>query len=377
MALEIGVLNNMAAQKASDVIITKTDHPLRILCFGAGAIGTYIGGSLALAGHEVVFLERPAMSVRLKNDGLKLWLGEKKYQVISPQIIESLDEVVDDQQISCDVGIVAVKAFDTAEFALTLQPYLKYLPPLLSLQNGVDNETILGHVVGSHRVIPGTVTSAIGRLGAGEIVLERLRGVGVTAGYPISNRLVDAMNEAGLKAHLYANGGNLKWSKMLTNLLANATSAILDMTPGEIYAHCGLVRLELEQINEALQVMQRMGLKPVNLPGTPLKSLVWGIRWLPTPILAPLLKKAIGGGRGGKMPSFHIDLYQGRGGSEVGYLNGAVAKHGEAMGIATPVNKSLTAILLALTNGEIPLDAFRHNPDKLLAAVYSKSAKNA
>jgi len=361
----------MAARNVGDVIISKTNNPLRILCFGAGAIGTYIGGSLALAGHEVAFLERPGIAARLRNDGLKLWLGEKQYQVTSPHIIESLDEVLGDHQGIFDVAIVAVKAFDTAGFALTLQPHLEYLPQLLCLQNGVDNETILGHVVGNQRVIPGTVTSAIGRLGVGEIVLERLRGVGITSGYPISKRLVAALNEAGLKAQMYDNGGSLKWSKMLTNLLANATSAILDMTPGEIYAHPGMVRLEIEQINEALQVMQKLDLRPVNLPGTPLRILVWGIRWLPTPLLAPFLKKAIGGGRGGKMPSFHIDLYQGRGGSEVGYLNGAVAKHGEAIGIATPVNKRLTAILLALTNDDMSLDTYRHNPDKLLGAVYS------
>jgi 2-dehydropantoate 2-reductase len=176
-------------------------------------------------------------------------------------------------------------------------------------------------------------------------VLERLRGVGVTGGVPLSTRLVEAFNEGGLNARLYENGGSLKWSKMLTNLLANATSAILDMTPAEIYAHPGLVRLEIQQIREALRVMRGLGFSPVDLPGTPVKMLVW--------------------------PSFHIDLHQGRGESEVRYLNGAVARHGAASGIPTPVNRQLTEILEKLTQKKIPLDTYRHAPHKLLGVIQS------
>ena len=371
MALAIGAWRKMAARNVNEVILQQTKNPLHVLCFGAGAIGAYIGGSLALAGHRVIFVERPGMAARLRSKGLQLFLGEKQYQVSSPQLVESLDEAFDAYPGEWDAAIVAVKAYDTDEFAASLQPHRKRLPPLVSLQNGVDNEAILGQVVGNDRVIPGTVTSAIGRLGDGEIVLERLRGVGITAGYSISERLVEAMNEAGLNARLYPDGGSLKWSKMLTNLLANAASAILDLTPGEIYAHPRLARLEIQQIQEALQVMRRLGYEPVNLPGTPLKLLVWGIDWLPSYFLGPLLKRAVGGGRGGKMPSFHIDLRQGRQVSEVSYLNGAVVRHGAALGIAAPVNQRLTTILEALARGELPLDAYRHDPEKLLSAVYS------
>ncbi|HEX7433758.1 MAG TPA: 2-dehydropantoate 2-reductase N-terminal domain-containing protein, partial [Anaerolineaceae bacterium] len=43
---------------------------LRFLIFGAGAIGTYIGGSLALAGHNVIFFERPEIALRLRERGI-------------------------------------------------------------------------------------------------------------------------------------------------------------------------------------------------------------------------------------------------------------------------------------------------------------------
>ena len=47
---------------------------LNFLTFGAGAIGTYIGGSLALAGHQVTFLEQPKVAGELAQRGLRLEL---------------------------------------------------------------------------------------------------------------------------------------------------------------------------------------------------------------------------------------------------------------------------------------------------------------
>ena len=48
---------------------------MKILSFGAGAIGTYIGGSLAISGHQVVFVEQPQAAEDLRQSGLKLNLG--------------------------------------------------------------------------------------------------------------------------------------------------------------------------------------------------------------------------------------------------------------------------------------------------------------
>ena len=69
------------------------------------------------------------------------------------------------------------------------------------------------------------------------------------------------------------------------------------------------------------------------------------------------------------MPSFHIDLYSGRGQSEVGYLNGAVVRYGEQTGVPTPVNRLLTDTLLALTHGEIPLDTYALSAGKAAGKV--------
>lgn len=337
---------------------------LRFLCFGVGAIGTYIGGSLVLAGQKVVFVERPEIAQALRQQGLTLEIKGQSRRVADPDIVSSIDEAL--TRGPFDVAIAAVKSFDTAKLLESLRPYSVALPPVLSFQNGVENETLLAQELGPSKVIAGTVTSAIGKVAPGHIVVERLRGVGVASEHILVPSLVAVLNLAGLNACEYASAASMKWSKLLTNLLANATSAILDMTPREIFRHPGLYRLEIQQLREALQVMRAQKVNVVDLPSTPVRLLRWLALYLPPSLSRPLLQQAVGAGRGGKMPSFHIDLYSGRGQSEVDSLNGAVVRAGERLGIPTPVNRLLRDVLLALTCGELPLSRFARKPDRLL-----------
>lgn len=340
---------------------------LQVLSFGAGALGTYIAGSLALHGHKVIFLERQQVAEELHESGLRLVIAGKEHTLLDINVVGSLVEAL--KLGPFDVAIFALKSFDTAKALASLAPYAEDLPPILCLQNGVDNESTIAEVLGSNMVIPGTVTSAIGRRAAGDIVLERLRGMGVAAGHPLSLRLVTALDASGLNARLYKNAASMKWSKLLTNLIGNATSAILDMTPAEIFAHEGLYRLELAQLRECLAVMEAQSIPAVDLPGTPVRLLAFAVQKLPATISRPLLRRAIGTGRGSKMPSFHIDLHAGRGQSEADYLNGAIVRAGLRLGLPTPVNQILTDTLLNLTTGALQIEEFAHQPGRLLAKV--------
>jgi 2-dehydropantoate 2-reductase len=338
---------------------------MKVLVFGAGAIGSYIGGSLALNGNSVVFIERPEVAQEISQRGLHLELHGKSHTIRSPLLAVSLGEAL--QSGPFDIAIFALKSFDTRLALEGFRPYAAALPPFLCLQNGVENEDALRATFGRDKVIAGTVTTAIGRRAAGDIVLERLRGAGVAAGHPLSESLVQTMNKAGLNAQLFPRASDMKWSKMLTNLVGNASSAILDMTPAEIFADPGLYRLELAQLRETLAVMRALGIRSVNLPATPVTLLSLAVRFVPPALARPFLQRAVGSGRGTKMPSFHIDLHSGRGKSEVDYLNGAVVRFGASAGIATPVNQALNTILLELTSRETPIEAFARRPEKLLS----------
>jgi 2-dehydropantoate 2-reductase len=354
---------------------------LRVLSIGAGAIGTYIGGSLVRQNHELIFVEKPEVVAKLRNQGLRLSEGitngktdGKPISVsLDPKkflIVSSIAEAI--EQGSFDIALFALKSYDTTNFISTLQASISNidsLPPFLCLSNGVGNEPALEEFLGSDKVIAGTVTSAIARRDAGDIVLERLRGVGVAATHPISNLLVKALNNAGLNARLYARPQDMKWSKMLTNLIANASSAILDMPPADIFAYPELYNLEIQQLRETLAVMQAQNIEVVDLPGTPVRLLAIAVNNLPTMISRPFLRRAVGTGRGGKMPSFHIDLHHGRGKSEVDFLNGAVVRFGKENGIPTPVNEILTETLLKLTSGEYDKLDFAGHPERLLSIL--------
>jgi 2-dehydropantoate 2-reductase len=354
---------------------------LSVLCFGAGAIGTYMGGSLALSGHKVVFIEQPGVAEELQKKGLRLDLslderrGTKETFNLPPSrfsCVPSLQEALELGPF--DAAIFALKSFDTVSALEKIKPYIDQMPPVLCLQNGVDNEPALAAVLGPGKVITGTTTSSIGRQAAGQIVLERLRGVGIATGTDsglntLAGRLVEAMNEALLNARLFPNAAEIKWSKMLTNLMGNASAAILDMTPGEVLNHPGLYVMEMGMLREALSVMAAQGIHPIDLPKVPVRLLAWAARSLPAFIARPFLVKAVGGGRGAKMPSFHIDLHSGRGKIEVDFLNGAVVRAGEKLGIPTPINRLLNDTLQDLVQDRQQISDYSRHPEKLLALL--------
>jgi 2-dehydropantoate 2-reductase len=366
--------------QSSTISTIKSSDRLSVLVFGAGAIGTYFGGSLALAGHNVVFVEQPKMVSELRERGLRLDLTiderrkTKDAFVIEPRsfVIEpSLEEALKFGPF--DVALFALKSFDTAAALAGMKPFADKLPPILCLSNGVENEQMIAGVLGTEKIIYGTVTTAIGRRGAGDIVLEKLRGVGVAAGHPLSEKLVAAMDSAYLKCRLYPDAHSMKWSKMLTNLVSNPTSAILNMTAEQVFANWKLYKLEIDMLKECLAVMKAQGLEVFDLPGTPVKLLALATQ-LPLWLSKPFLSRAAGSGRGAKMPSFHIDLYSGRGKSEVEYLHGAIVREGKKRNIPTPVNELLTTTLLALTNKQIPLEEYDNQPNKLLSKVKSQKS---
>lgn len=334
---------------------------LNILTLGTGAIGSYIGAGLAQNEHRVVFLERPHRVDVLRDRGISVTKDGKTYTLSHPKVVGSLREAF--TRGPYDVALFTLKSYHTPEMTAQLGPFRDQVPPILCLQNGVENETILSKAFGEKAIIPGTVTSSVSRRGPGEITVRKDRGTGIANGYPLSRPLYGAFVSAGLNPRLYADSDSMKWTKLLTNLMGNASCAILDMPPGEIYAHRGLYELEIRQLRESLAVMKTQDIRPVPLPGIPSQLLTWIVGTWPIPLSHPLLAYVIQRGRGGKMPSLHIDLYQGKAKSEVDALNGAVVRAGEKFGVSTPVNRYFHQTLLQLVRGQRPLDTYTHKPD--------------
>ena len=188
-----------------------------------------------------------------------------------------------------------------------------------------------------------------------------------------SSSLFDDVGEllamTGFAVKPYRSAASLKWTKLLMNMMGNATCAILDETPESVFADHRMLDIEIKAWREALAVMRAAHIAPVDLERYPFGKLAPLIRYAPAALLRPVLHKQIGGARGGKMPSLHIDLHSNKGKSEVGWLNGAVADRGAVVGVATPVNAQLTEILLHLVEQPAQRSGWKNAHDRLWQAL--------
>jgi len=346
------------------------EKPLKVICFGMGAIGTYIGGSLASKGARVTYVEKKEIIKNASRQEIRLIIGDEEIRVDDVKVTHDLAEAVSGEP--ADVALLAVKSFDTPSVLQNIEKYAGKFPPILCLQNGVENEGLIEEKLGKGKVIAGTITSAVGRSGLGDIRLEKLRGVGIENTHPLSQTLIDWFNLAGLRAKGYKSRADMKWSKMLTNLMANATSAILNWSPQQVFSNETTWNIELAQLRETLNVMKAMDIHLVDLPGTPVIALLTLLKRLPVGVSRWMIGAPLAKGRGAKMPSFHIDLYAGKTTSEVTFLNGAVARFAAKAGLAAPVNERLCTLLEQMAAGKIAKEEYAGQPQKLANWIWGQ-----
>lgn len=334
---------------------------MRILTIGAGAIGAFIGGSLLDAGHEVMFLELPQVAGKILNRGIRVEGLGRKIHIENPMIISELKGYP-----HFDLAIVAVKSYSTRAAIGNIPGYATQ--KVLTFQNGIGNEEILSEKFGNYRVIAGTITYPVSIMDMGHIKIANTNGgLGISAMDP-SVDLTPYLNmfkSAGLDCNIYYDYRSLKWSKLILNLVCNATCAILGMTPGEIFSDRRLVCLEREQILEALNVMKQMKIQTVDLPGYQVDLMKTAFSFLPPSFLKLALRKKIHESRGAKKPSLLIEMEKGSSKTEIDFYNGAVYREATKLGIKAPVNKILTDTINGITSGELNWNEFRGEPGKL------------
>lgn len=342
---------------------------MRFLVVGAGAIGCLVGGRLQAAGHDAVLVVRDWLAPTLVDSGLRLNIsGETLYVPVVTAVTSVKDGVLEFGPF--DLVLFTMKAYDTSSAISELTAATEQPLPVLSLQNGVGNEEQLRAALGADRVIAGVITMPATMPVPG-VVRAGSGGIGLAPLEPgqLVRSVVRPLTAAGFRTRTYDDAASLKWSKLLLNILGNATAAILDWPPKRIFADADLFDLEWRAWHEALAVMRAQDVSVVALPGYPLPWVVRLIRLMPRAWLRPLMTRVVGRGRGGKMPSLHRDLERTKQSSEVRVLNGAVVDAGRRLGVPTPVNAALTHTLLQIVRGGVDWDAFRGHPERLFAAV--------
>ena len=343
---------------------------MKILVYGAGAVGGYLGGKLLQSGHNVTLVARSVTAELISKHGLQL-VENGKTAVLQPRLATTIAQAFQ-MESAYDLIIMGMKSYDIKKALDPLVAFCDAPNMVITTQNGIGVERPLIRQYGAEHVIAGSVTVPISKEFSHKLVVEKGgRGLGLAptqAKQPIK-QWVQLFHQAGIKTVAVKNYQAMKWSKAFLNIVGNATAAILNRSPGRIYRSDALFRLEMRMLMETLAVMEALKLPLVDLPGASSKRLAFGVRRVPDWLLQPILTPVVSQGRGGKMPTFHIDLSLGKGKSEVTYHNAAIAAAGKANGVPTPVNQALATILLKLTREEIDWREYDGNAKRLLVAV--------
>lgn len=351
----------------------------QVLVYGAGAVGSLVAAALAEsrppagAPPRVTVLGRRPHVAAIRTWGLILDGAAGRTVCKNVDSVTSLDDLA----APPDIVMLAVKAYQVPE-ALALLAGVLARPDtsVVVLENGVGSEETVAGVIGGDRTVSGAVTISVeqGRPGS---VRRHTRGGGIAlapvgAASPVGCAAA-LFRTSPLAVRTYPDAAQMKWSKLLLNLLMNATSAILDLPAGAIAGDPRLFTLERAAFHEAVRVVRALGLRPVALPGFPVPLLV-RVMAAPPWLGRAVLRRGLSRGRGDKMPSLWHDLERGRRQNEVAVLNGAVAREGARLGVAVPVNRTLTDVLLSLAEGRAERATFRHKPEVLLDACRKRGA---
>ncbi|MDX1688552.1 MAG: 2-dehydropantoate 2-reductase [Candidatus Promineifilaceae bacterium] len=346
---------------------------MRILVYGAGAVGGYLGATLAEQGHEVALITRLTMVELIGDKGLTLVRPDQSDVRVQPELYTSVRQALLTGR-DYDVILLTMKSYDVAEALNALIAFYpdEAYPPIITLQNGIGIEEMVKEQLGTERVIAGSLTTPVSRETPERIRVERAdRGLGLAAtrrGQRVKE-WVDLFAQAGITTVSFKDHRPMKWSKALLNMVGNATSAIVNRHPRAIYKYGPTFELEMEMLSEALAVMRAQKLAVVDLPGAQASRLAFAVNRLPSFVVKPVLSRLVAAGRGDKLPSFHIDLAAGKEQNEVLYHNGAVAAAGNRVGVSTPVNEALADILLKMARGEVDWQIYDGSPDRLVQEV--------
>jgi len=336
-------------------------EPAHVVVMGAGAVGSLVGGLLALAGHRVTLIARRAHCEAVQQQGLCLRVGEGERRVRgSLSAVETPAAV----GLPADLVILAVKSFDTDAALAALQPLVEPATAILSLQNGVANEPRIVDAFPGHTILAGAICAYVEFSRPGEIVWADdqggLAGALVHGEEREARRIWERILPCtGLEARYCDPDGagctamwqRVKWSKLMLNLAFNALNGVTGLATPAILAHPRYGSLAVRALQEGFRVMRRLAIGPVDLPGYPVTQMA-RLAELPVTVVRRLLAWKTAAQASGAS-SMRQDLLRGRAATEIDAINGAVVRAGASCGVSTPANQELCA-MVAQAAGSAP-----------------------
>ena len=299
---------------------------MKIVMLGAGALGSTIGGTLAIGGNDVHFVDMWQEHVDLINkDGLHM-TNEKEDWYVRVDARTTADTIGE-----ADLVIVLVKSFATKQAVEQLKQtnVIGKNTLVMSLQNGLGNEETIASVIGSENVISGK-TYVGGRLIQAGYISAGVQGkwtyIGELNG-EITDRIqtvCNVFNDAGLLCEVSDNIKGLIWDKLLINVAAGALCGITRLPYGPLYEEDYIKDVAVAAIQEGIQVAKAAGVV--------LKSEDPQYPWV-----------AASEGLPGTFKTSILQSLELKRPTEIDFTNGSIVEWGKKYGIATPVNQTLVA----------------------------------
>ncbi len=295
---------------------------MNLLVVGPGAMGCLFAARLSKAGHRVTLLDyKPDRASHINEYGITVEGVSGQYSVQVPATTGRISG-------EPDVALICVKANQTRKAAETLATWLSSKTHILTLQNGIGNLETLQEVLGGHGILGGVTAQGATLLGPGRV---RHAGEGETVIGPeghLAKKIVSAFGRAGFATRAVKEVKSLIWGKLIVNVGINALTAITRLRNGRLPEIEGTRSVMEEAVAEAVAVAEARG---VELPyPDPLKR-VLEVCKATSENIASMLQDILG-----------------RRVTEVEFINGAIVREAEALGIPAPVNRTLTSLIRAI-----------------------------
>jgi 2-dehydropantoate 2-reductase len=294
----------------------------KVAVVGAGAVGGYFGGMLARAGVPVVMIGRPTFVEAVKKNGLFLDTLQFQERIR----VEAATELSAARE--ADIVLLCVKTMDTATTARELAPLLSPQAIVVSLQNGVDNAEQIRAASGIESLSAVVYVAAavpepgrVKHVGRGDLVVGPRNAP--------CERVAKLFAGAGVPCRISENIAGELWTKLIWNCALNAISALGRVKYGQIAASADARKVVETAVYEVLAVARAANIHLAGFEN-------------PEAAIAGAFQIAVQMGEA--LSSTAQDILRGKP-TEIASLNGYVARRGAELGVPTPVNQTLYALV--------------------------------
>jgi 2-dehydropantoate 2-reductase len=309
----------------------------RILVYGTGAIGGYLGGTLLAAGLDVTFLGRERIQKSLETNGLTLTDYEGREAVLTAGTIPFCKALSEGPP--ADIVLLTVKCTGLEQAAKDLAGWVGPETLIVCCQNGIGTRELVSQHVESE-AISGMVgfnvawpeDARLHRGTEGKLVFQE---------HPKIEPLVEAWRVMGLPATTTGDFTAIAWGKLILNL-NNAINALAGVPLLEELSNRDYRRVLSRCQRELLAALKKAGIKPAILTKAPPFLIPW-ILLLPNWLFKLIARQMIAIDPLARS-SMSDDFERSRR-TEIDFLNQAVVELSFQQGLSAPVNERIVELV--------------------------------